>query len=99
MPHLDSFFPLILIQLMLLQNPGFISKRDKLIRIQKNDTGIKANFGQCLYAQDALPLWQQLLFSKVPWYVIIFPVVAVFHLDCIRGQEHGGLRWTVYVIV
>lgn len=28
MPHLDSFLPLILIQLVLLQNPGFISKWD-----------------------------------------------------------------------
>lgn len=34
MPHLDSFLPLILIQLVLLQNPGFNGEDNASVRIQ-----------------------------------------------------------------
>lgn len=44
MPHLNSFLPLILIQLVLLQNPGFISKEDTPVRIHMKETEIKLNF-------------------------------------------------------
>lgn len=44
-PHLDSFLPLILIQLVLLQNPGFNSEDDASVRIHTTKTRIKATFG------------------------------------------------------
>lgn len=99
MPHLDSFLPLILIQLVLLQNPGFISKEGTPVRIQMTETGINLNVGEHKYPQDSVPLWQQLLSCEVSWYVIVFLVVSVFDLNCIRGQEHCSLRWAVYVII
>lgn len=31
--------------------------------------------------------------------MVVFPVVPVLDLHCVRGQEDGGLRWAVYVVV
>lgn len=45
------------------------------------------------------PLWQQFLSSEVPGYMVVFLVVPVLDLHCIRGKEDGGLRWAVYVVV
>lgn len=45
------------------------------------------------------PLRQQFLFSQVSGYMVVLPVVPVLDLHCVRGEEDGGLRWAVYVVV
>lgn len=50
-------------------------------------------------SKKKVPLWQQLLSGEVSRYMIVFPVVPVFDLNCVRGQEHCSLGWAVYVIV
>lgn len=103
MPHLDSFLPLILIQLVLLQNPGVSRKEDGPIRIQVTKSGIKLNFSFSFLfffkKKKTLPLRKQLLLGEVSRDVIIFFVISMFDLNGIRGQEHRSLGWTVYVIV
>lgn len=31
--------------------------------------------------------------------MVVLPVVGVLDLHCVRGEEDGGLRWAVYVVV
>lgn len=52
-----------------------------------------------VFPDGSRPLWQHFLSSEVSGYMVVFPVVPVLDLHCVRGEEDGGLRWAVYVVV